>query len=422
VVKRQRRVLATGKARLLPSLGVFLVALTLAAGCKTSRTSAGPLLLFPQPPAKPRIQFLTWASSAEEVEGSLSDIVKLAFGDEPINRLAIQKPYGLAARDGVVYVCDTKIPAVCRLDFKSRTFSLLGLSNPGRLRKPINLIIDPLGYKFVADALRKQIVVFGPDDRYVRAMDVPEPSHPVDVALWENELYVLDNDDSCQIVVMDRQTGEVLRSFGGVGEEGGQFRIPNSLCFGPDGHLYVSDTLNWRIQKLSRDGESVWTRGKAGTLLGDFVRPRGLRVAPDGIIYVADAATEIVQMYNADGETLMHLGGPGVVPGALVLPAGVAIDASSIPYFKQYLHKDFDVEYLLFVSSQFGRHLVSVYAFGSFPEGYEFSQAQIASLPPVEAGQGEDLSNPPTGGSPTLQSADDIADQAGEDQQQKRRE
>ena len=397
------------------AISFISVAVAVSAGCESTGTKTPSLLLFPSPPDEPRILFLTWASGAEQVEGPISLISKLALGDEPVNRPGLDKPYGLAARDGSVYVCDTRIPGVCRMDFKNRTFSLLGVYGPERLRKPLNLVIDPLGYKFVADALRKQIVVFGPDDSYVTAFDVPKPCHPVDVALWEDELYVLDNDDSCQIVVLDRKTAEVLRTFGVRGEDPGQFRIPNSLCFGPDGHLFVSDTLNWRVQKLTRDGEPVWARGTAGHRLGQFGRPRGLRVGPDGIVYVADAATEIVQMFNADGETLMHFGGPGSVPGALVLPAGVAVDASSIPYFEQYIHKDFKAEYLLFVSSQFGRHLISVYAFGSFPEGYRLSQAQIASLPPVEEEKGKE----PTAG---WQGPENTPSQVGEDRQSEQRD
>ncbi|UCC31072.1 MAG: hypothetical protein JSU86_02110 [Phycisphaerales bacterium] len=395
--------------------GAVLAAVTLVAGCTAPRSTQAPVLLFPSPPDKPRIQFLTWFSGAEEVEAPKSSFAQFVLGDEPTNTLGIQKPYGLAASDGVVYVCDTKIPGLCRLDFKNRTFSVFGVRGPGRLRKPINLLLDRAGYKFVADSEREQIVVFGPDDQYVTAFDVPQPSHPVDVALWETELYVLDNDDSCQIVVMDRQSGEVLRTLGGPGEEPGQFRKPNSLCFGPEGHLYVSDTFNWRIQKLTRDGEVVWATGTPGQRLGQFIRNRGLRIGPDGIVYVADAGTEIIQMYNAEGQILMHFGGPGTVPGALVLPATVAVDASSIPYFKQFIHEDFNAEYLLFVSSQFGEHLIGVYAFGSFPEGYQLSQAQIASLPPVEEDEGEKSPAP-------SQDAEGESDQADEAQRPEQQE
>jgi streptogramin lyase len=356
----------------------------LVAGCEAPPTAGkGPLLFFPAPPAEPRVQFLTWASGSAEVEETKSSFEEFILGEEREPFQRIRKPYGVAARDGVVYVCDTKGLCLCRLDFKDKTYSVLGVHGPGQLRKPINVVIDPVGYKFVADPIRKQIVVFGPDDDYVTAFNIPKPCHPVDVAIWENELYVLDNDDTCQIVVLDRQTGEVLRTFGGPGQGPGQFKIPSSLCFGPDGFLYVSDTLNWRIQKLTRDGEAVWTKGTAGYRLGEFGRPRGVRVGPDGVVYSADAATEIIQMLNSDGEVLMHLGGPGSVPGALVLPSTLAIDATSLPYFKQYVHEDFNAEYLLFVASQFGQHLISVYAFGSFPEGYKLSEAEIATLPKI---------------------------------------
>jgi len=376
--------MALPHARALATSFVAII-LALTTGCAADGGAKKPLLVFPAPPDKPRIQYLTWASSAEQVEGPISALSKLALGDDRVNRPALDKPYGLAARDGVVYVCDTKLPGICRLDFKNNTFTILGVLGPGRLRTPLNLVIDPLGYKFVADAQREQIVVFGPDDEYVTVFELPKPCRPVDVALWEDELYVLDNDETCQVIVLDRTTSEVVRTFGVQGEDPGQFRIPNSLAFDSEGHLYISDTLNWRVQKLTRDGEPIWAKGAPGYRLGQFGRPRSLRIGPDGLVYVADAATEIVQMLNSDGDVLMHFGGPGTVPGTLVLPAGVAVDATSIPYFKQYIHKDFNAEYLVFVSSQYGPRLINVYAFGSFPEGYRLSQSQIASLPSAKS-------------------------------------
>lgn len=378
--------MATVKPTLLAVIG--LGAIPLLGGCESApKTDEGPLF-FPAPPEKPRVQFLSWASGADEVEPSKGSFEKFILGEEPVVRRAINKPYGVAARDGVVYVCDTKGLSLCRLDFKNHSFSLLGIRGPGRLRKPINLTIDPLGYKFVVDPVRKQIVVFDPQDKYVAAFDVPEPCHPVDVAVHGEELFVLDNDDTCQIVVMDRSTGEILRTFGGPGGEPGQFKIPNSLCVGPDGYVYVSDTHNWRIQKLTREGEPVWAKGSPGYRLGEFGRPRGIRVGPDGIIYVVDGATEIVQMLDPEGNILMRFGGPGNIPGALGLPSTLAVDSTSIPFFEQYAHKDFKLDYLLFVISQYGPRLVNVYGFGSFPEGYRFSESQIATLPKMGLDEG----------------------------------
>ncbi len=353
------------------------------AGCKTSEKVEAQWLFFPAPPEAPRVQFLTWASGAAEVEPGRTSFETFVLGDEPQAPRQINKPYGVAVHDGAVYVCDTKDICICKLDFKNKTYSVFGYQGPGRLRKPINICIDALGYKFVADPFRRQIIVFGPSDNYVSAFDVPQPGYPVDVAVYGNELFVLDNDETCQIVVMNRSTGEVLRTFGAAGREPGQFNRPSSFAISPDGHLYVSDTHNFRIQKLTLEGEVVWVKGTAGYRLGQFGRPRGIRVGPDGIVYVTDGATEIVQMFDAEGQTLMRFGGPGNLPGALVLPSTLAIDENSLTYFEPYVHKDFSVEYLLFVVSQYGERLINVYAFGQFPEGYRLSEAEIRALPAV---------------------------------------
>ncbi|HRX84989.1 MAG TPA: SMP-30/gluconolactonase/LRE family protein [Phycisphaerae bacterium] len=360
------------------------------AGCASAPKAAQEYLFFPSPPEQPRIQFLTWASGADQIEPQRGAFEEFVLGDQPAAQRSINKPYGVAVHDGVAYVCDTKGLCLNRLDFKNGKYDVIGVRGPGRLRKPINIVIDPLGYKFVADSVRNQIVVYGPDDQYIRAFDVPAPCHVVDVAVYGEELFALDNDETCQIVVLNRTTGDVIRTLGGPGGEPGQFKIPNSLCVSPDGYLYVSDTHNWRIQKLTRDGEPVWTKGTPGYRLGQFGRPRGIRVSPDNIIYVVDGATEIVQLFDPDGNTLMRFGGPGDVPGALGLPSTLAVDASSIPYFQKYVHKDFKVKYLLFVVSQYGQRLVNVYAFGAFPDGYHFSESDIAALPhlPIEAGIG----------------------------------
>ncbi len=381
-------------------------AVVLLVGCRSARISETPLVFFPAPPAEPRIQFLTWASGAEEVEPQRDGFESFILGEELRGGRRINKPYGIAVRDGVAYVADTKGLCLCRLDFKNGTYGKIGVRGPGRLRKPINVAIDSLGFKFVVDAERKQVVVFDPQDQYTTAFDIPEPSRPVDLAIYKNELFVLDNDDSPEILVLDRSTGKIRRRFGAAGGEPGQFKIPNSLCVDQSGFLYVSDTHNWRIQKLTRNGEPVWVKGTPGYQLGQFGRPRGIRVDPDGIIYLVDGATEIVQMFDADGQTLMRFGGPGDAPGALGLPSMLAIDRTSIPYFRKYVHEKFTVKQILFVVSQYGRRLINVYAMGAFPKGFKLTESELGTIPalPVEEGigpvDGNDTDKEPTSQKP----------------------
>lgn len=357
-------------------------------GCEAPRSRRGPLLIFPPPPAEPRIQFLTWASGADQVGSLHTTLEAFVLGDEVVDRRRITKPYGLAARDGVVYVCDSKGLALIRMDFKEHYMDVIGTRGPGRLLKPVNVVTDPLGYNFVVDPGRGEIVVFSPKDEYVKGFKLPEPCHPVDAALYGNDLYVLDNDSTPQIVVLNRESGEVIRTFGSGGKEPGQFHIPNSLSIGPEGYIYVSDTMNFRIQKLTREGEPVWAKGGPGYFPGQFGRPRGIRVGPDGVVYVVDGASERVQMFNSDGKVLMFFGGPGSTPGAMILPSSLAIDKTSIPYFQEYVHEGFKVEYLLFVANQLGQHLINVYAFGSFPEGFELPASKIERLPEPESDAG----------------------------------
>src|SRR3972149_509152 len=113
------------------------------AGCQPAPRMQRAAVFFPAPPAAPRVQFLTWANGAEELESKRGTFEAFVLGEEPTVRRAIQKPYGIAARDGVVYVCDTKGLSLCRLDFRNHSFSVVGTNGPGRLRKPIHAAIHP---------------------------------------------------------------------------------------------------------------------------------------------------------------------------------------------------------------------------------------------------------------------------------------
>ncbi len=59
----------------------------------------------------------------------------------------------------------------------------------------------------------------------------------------------------------------------------------------------------------------------------------------------------------------MFFGGHYSKPGDMWLPAGVAIDYDNLQFFSEYVDKRFDLQYLIFVTNQYGPEKISVYGF-----------------------------------------------------------
>ena len=59
----------------------------------------------------------------------------------------------------------------------------------------------------------------------------------------------------CMISPLQAQTSPEFQYIGSMGEPGNgplQFRSPSAVDISPDGYLYIADTGNQRIQKISR--------------------------------------------------------------------------------------------------------------------------------------------------------------------------
>ncbi|MDY6878587.1 MAG: TIGR03663 family protein, partial [Chloroflexota bacterium] len=95
--------------------------------------------------------------------------------------------------------------------------------------------------------------------------------------------------------------------FGGDGSEPGQLQNPRGINVGPDGFVYVTDGGNQRIQKFSATGEFVAVWGGPSTIETEAGLPQGFNdpwdvaVAPDGHIYVADTWNHRIQKLDAGG-------------------------------------------------------------------------------------------------------------------------
>jgi DNA-binding beta-propeller fold protein YncE len=362
------RLLRASRARLLPGSAAVVAAFFLGlAGCSSPPQQPPPAPVFYPPlPERPRIQFLCVLSSPADVVPKPSSFAQFVLGPEAQSQAGqINRPYGAAWRDGKLYVCDSGAKRCAVFDFAGHAFRTFGDQGPHRLALPINISLGAQGEKYVADTGLGAVLVFDSADQPVRSIALPEGMKPCDALWYDGALYVADL-KSDAILVFDPESGRLLRRIGKGGDQPGEFHQPTNLAFGPDGSLYVSDTLNARVQKLDRQGRVLQVIGALGEAVGEMVRPRGIAVDRDGRLYVADAATDSVQIFDSTGQLLLMLGGPGAGPGDLSLPAKVALSYDGVQYFASCAAPEFDVECLIFVTSQLGPAKVSVYGLGTY--------------------------------------------------------
>lgn len=324
-------------------------------------------VFFPSLPEQPRIQYLRSYSTREDVGESAPWLVRFFFGTEKDDTL-VERPYGIAALSGRVYVCDTQKGDVRILDLAQGRVG--SLSRQGvKLKKPINIAIDAQGYKFVTDTGLHRVIAFDPLDRYWKSFGTEEDWQPVDVALFGPSLYVVDILHH-RVSVFDRASGKMTGTLGAVGSEAGKLFMPTNITVDAEGHLYVADTMNFRVQEFSTDGKLIRSWGQAGRTPGTFSRPKGVAVDRENRLYVVDAAFENVQIFNDRGETLLFFGESGNEPGQMTLPAKVALDydPANLARFQPLADPRLKLSYLIWVTNQYGPRRVSVYGFGDWQD------------------------------------------------------
>jgi DNA-binding beta-propeller fold protein YncE len=126
-----------------------------------------------------------------------------------------------------------------------------------------------------------------------------------------------------QVKVFNLQ-GQLLNSIGQFGEGVADLNYPTHLAIN-DGELYVSDTLNARIQVYStQSGKHLRQLGKRGLFVGDLVRPKGVAADSEHNIYIIESNHDHLLVYNRKGEFLMPIRGGG--GGNFYLPSGVWVD------------------------------------------------------------------------------------------------
>lgn len=161
-------------------------------------------------------------------------------------------------------------------------------------------------------------------------------NRPADVAFdHDGNVYIADGYGNSRIVKFDK-TGSYLKSWGTFGNAPGQFELPHAIVIDREGHVYVGDRENGRIQVFDTDGKFLKEWAGIGY-------PYGLAITPDQHILMADGGFDRVVELDANGKILGALGEPGHAPGQFAWAHALAVGADGRLYLADTLNWRFQV-------------------------------------------------------------------------------
>jgi hypothetical protein len=204
-----------------------------------------------------------------------------------------------------------------------------GLGPAARFDWPMGLAVAADGTVYVTDTYQHTIRKITPSGVVTTlagspatpgSQDGPGPAarfnHPVGLAIASSGLlYVADVDN--QLIRSVTPEGVVRTVAGLAGSKGSadgsaataRFHSPYGVVLGREGELYVADTDNQTIRKITATGDVSTVAGMPGRKgyadgpgsQAQFNHPSGIALAPDGTLYVADDDNQVIRTVTPTG-------------------------------------------------------------------------------------------------------------------------
>lgn len=307
-------------------------------------------------------------------------------GDDVATTLAMVSPFGLAVdSSGNVYVAEYGSNRIRKIDTSGKITTAIGDGSQGfagdggapnkvQMSLPTGVVVDSSGNLYFADSLNNRIrklsggnvSTYAGNGAFSRsgdggAADSAQLNTPLGVAVDSfGNSYIADTANNVvRRVDSNKGTSGTISTFAGTGTAGSsgdgsaaasaQLNGPQGLAVDSAGDLYIADTQNNRVRKVS--GGAISTVAGSGTagFAGDggpaasaqLNAPFAVAVDAAGNLYIAEFSNNRVRKVAANGEIstlagsgVSGFGGDGLQAAGAQLngPQGVAVDSAGNVY------------------------------------------------------------------------------------------
>ena len=255
---------------------------------------------------------------SSDVCGALKEL-PFAYG-ETQQDIRVSLPQDVAAGPGgtlyVTSITEEGSYRVLAFDHSGKKIQVFGKtgSGPGELNVPQGIAVDVSEEIYVVERNNGRISVFdtmGTFKRFISALGLiyGRTYSPEGICLAHDTIFLADTRNH-RIQLFDKH-GEVQRVIGEMGDRDDQFRLPRGVAVSTEGLLYVVDSKHNVIKVFSMAGKFIKKFGGTSTKekeRGLFNQPTGISLdEKKGRVYVSDTMNNRIQIFDLEGKSIAVL-------------------------------------------------------------------------------------------------------------------